>query len=190
MRTIRRFRFVAATAVAMTVVGIAGLAGSWAVRDASAQSAGRIEEKSGGGCCAKHKAATADKSNHEHSVGAVEGPVVDVVKAWLDAIPKRDTATIATLLADDFVAVLPDGRRRSKAEHLTEVADGKYAVQSLTLEEPRVRVFGNVAVVTYYQGEESRTYDEDTSGTSVWTDVLVHRNGAWQIVAEHGSRFH
>ena len=190
MRTIRRFRLVAATAVAMTVVGIPGLAGSWAVRDASAQSAGRIEETSGGGCCAKHKAATADQANHEHVAAAAEGPVVEVVKAWLDAIPKRDTATISTLLADDFVAVLPDGRRRSKAEHLTEVADGTYAVQSLTLEEPRVRVFGNVAVVTYYQGEESRTHDEDTSGTSAWTDVLVHLNGAWQIVAEHGSRFH
>ena len=114
---------------------------------------------------------------------------MDVVRVWLEAIPKRDTKTIAALLADDFVAVLPDGRRRSKAEHLAEVSDGAYAVQSFTLEEPRARVLGDVAIVTYYQGEESRTHDEDTSGTSVWTDVLVHRNGVWLIVAEHGSRF-
>jgi uncharacterized protein (TIGR02246 family) len=189
METIRRFRMITATAIAAAVVGLPGLTGSWAVREASAQSAGHAPEKSGGGCCAKHQVATPADATHDHGAATAEGPVLNVVKAWLDAIPRRDTAAIAALLADDFVAILPDGHRRSKAEHLAEVADGKYAVQSLTLEEPRVRVFGNVAVVTYYQGEQSRTHDEDTSGTSAWTDVLVQQNGAWRIVAEHGSRF-
>jgi uncharacterized protein (TIGR02246 family) len=190
MRTTKRFRLIVATALAVAVVGVPGLADSWAVQTASAQAAGQAQEEAAGGCCAKHKAGASDeKAKHEHAAVGPEAAVIDVVKAWLDAIPKRDAAKIAPLLAEDFVAILPDGRRRLKAEHLKEVIDGKYAVQALTLEEPRVRIFGSVAVVTYYQGEESRTHGEDTSGASAWTDILENQNGTWRIVAEHGSRF-
>jgi ketosteroid isomerase-like protein len=190
MRTTKRLRLIVATACAAGVIGVPGLAGSWEAPAASAQAIGQTQEKASGGCCAKHKAgATDEQATHEHAGVSPDDAVIDVVKAWLDAIPKRDTGKIAPLLADDFVAILPDGRRRVKAEHLKEVADGKYEVQALTLEEPRVRIFGSVAIVTYYQGEESRTHGEDTSGASAWTDILVNQHGAWQIVAEHGSRF-
>ncbi len=160
---------------------------------ATAQAPAVQQDKAAGGCCAKHKAEPAAAAAHEHGTeappAAAEAAALAVVHAWIDAIPKRDTARIREALADDFAAILPDGRRRTKAEHLKEVADGSYKAHSLTLDEARARVFGDVAIVTYYQAEESQVGDVNTSGTSAWTDVLVKRDGRWQIVAEHGSRF-
>ena len=181
---------IAVAALTAGVLGLPGTASAAQIPDANAQP-GRHQEKAAGGCCAKHNTGTATDEHATHQPATVTGEdaVVQVVRAWLDAIQKHDTRVIAQLLADDFVAILPDGRKRVKSQHLKEVADGDYAVQTLTMDEADVRFFGAVAVVTYYQYEESRTQGDNTTGSSVWTDVLVNRNGAWQIVAEHGSRF-
>lgn len=118
-----------------------------------------------------------------------EQQVIQVVKDWVDAVPKRDTERIEPLLADDFVAILWDGRKRTKAEHLQEIRSGTYAVESITVEDTQARVLGDTAVVTYYQFEKSQTAGVNTSSGSAWTDVLARRDGRWQVIAEHGSRF-
>jgi len=119
----------------------------------------------------------------------VEQQVIQVVKDWVDAVPKREAARIGPLLADDFVAILWDGKQRTKAEHLAEISSGQYVVESITLEDTQARVLGDTAVVTYYQFEKSQTAGTNTSGGSAWTDILARRDGRWQIIAEHGSRF-
>ena len=53
-----------------------------------------------------------------------EQQVIQVVKDWMDAIPKRDADRIGQLLADDFVAILWDGTKRSKAAYLDEIRSG------------------------------------------------------------------
>ena len=118
-----------------------------------------------------------------------EQQVIQVVNDWVDAVPKRDTERIGPLLADDFVAILWDGRKRTKAEHLQEIRSGTYAVESITVEDTQARVLGDTAVVTYYQFEKSQTAGVNTSSGSAWTDVLARRDGRWQVIAEHGSRF-
>lgn len=118
-----------------------------------------------------------------------EQAAVQIVKDWIAAIPKRDTARITEVLADDFVAILPDGRKVTKAQHLEEVTSGTYNPASFTLDETTTRVFGDTAIVTYYQMEESQADGRNTSGMSAWTDILAKRDGRWQVVAEHGSRF-
>lgn len=118
-----------------------------------------------------------------------EQAAVQLVKDWIAAIPKRDTARITEVLADDFVAILPDGRKVTKAEHLKEVTSGAYNPTSFALDETSTRIFGDTAIVTYYQMEESEAGGRNTSGMSAWTDILAKRDGRWQVVAEHGSRF-
>ena len=115
--------------------------------------------------------------------------MIQVVKDWIDAVPKRDAERIGQLLADDFVAILPNGLKRSKAEYLEELRSGKYAVESISVDETQARVLGDTAIVTYYQSEKSQSGGVDSSGGSAWTDVLARRDGRWQVIAEHGSRF-
>jgi uncharacterized protein (TIGR02246 family) len=119
----------------------------------------------------------------------VEQQVIQVVKDWIEAIPRRDTERINQVLADDFVAILWDGHKRSKAEYLEELRSGKYAVESIAIDDTEARVLGDTAIVTYYQSEKSQSTGLDSSGGSAWTDVLARRDGRWQVIAEHGSRF-
>jgi uncharacterized protein (TIGR02246 family) len=119
----------------------------------------------------------------------VEQQVIQVVKDWVDAVSKRDTQRIGQLLADDFVAILWDGRKRTKAEHLEEIRSGTYTVESITVEDTQARVLGDTSVVTYFQFEKSQTAGVNTNSGSAWTDVLARRDGRWQVIAEHGSRF-
>jgi uncharacterized protein (TIGR02246 family) len=118
-----------------------------------------------------------------------EQQVIQVVKDWMDAIPKRDADRIGQLLADDFVAILWDGKKRSKAAYLDEIRSGRYAVESITLDDTQARVLGDTAIVTYYQAEKSQSGGVDSSSGSAWTNVLAKRDGRWQVIAEHGSRF-
>ena len=120
---------------------------------------------------------------------SAEKVAVQLVNDWLKAIPARDTTRIANVLADDFVAILPDGRKVSKAEHLKEVASGSYRPTSFSLDDTNARVFGDTVVVTYYQMEEASAGGGHTSTMTAWTDVLAKRDGQWRIVAEHGSNF-
>ena len=115
--------------------------------------------------------------------------VIQVVQDWVNAVPKRDTERIGQVLADDFVAILSDGRKRAKAEYLEEIRSGKYSVESIALDDMQARVLGDTAIVTYYQLEKSQSGGVDSSGGSAWTDVLTRRGGRWQVIAEHGSRF-
>ena len=42
----------------------------------------------------------------------------------MDAIPKRDAERIGQLLGDDFVAILWDGKKHTKADYLDELRSG------------------------------------------------------------------
>jgi ketosteroid isomerase-like protein len=102
---------------------------------------------------------------------------------------KRDAERIGQLLGDDFVAILWDGKKYTKADYLDELRSGKYNVESITLDDTQARVLGDTAIVTYYQAEQSQSAGVDSSSGSAWTNVLAKRDGRWQVIAEHGSRF-
>ena len=52
----------------------------------------------------------------------------------------------------------------------------------------QVRVYGDTAIVDVDQTEKSRHGDDDFSGSYLFTNVWVNRDGQWQAVASHGSR--
>jgi ketosteroid isomerase-like protein len=118
-----------------------------------------------------------------------EQQAILVVQEWIAAVPKRDADRIGQLLGDDFVAILWDGKKHSKLEYLEEIRSGRYIAESITMEDTQARVLGDMAIVTYYQNEKSQSAGTDSSGSSVWTDVLARRNERWQVIAEHGTRF-
>jgi ketosteroid isomerase-like protein len=117
----------------------------------------------------------------------VDQTLAKMEQDWVDAILKRDTATVDRILADDFVATLPDGRTQTKAPNIENLKSGAFTSAGMTINDVKVRTFGDTAVVTYGQSEKSQYQSKDISGRTLWTDVFVKRNGKWQIVVEHGS---
>ena len=75
-----------------------------------------------------------------------------------------------------------------RSQSVEEIRSGAFKAESMSIDGVKVRVFGNVAVVTYGQSEKSQTLGKDSSGRTLWTDIFVNRNGQWQLAANHGSR--
>lgn len=113
---------------------------------------------------------------------SVEQALMQMEHDWTDAVLKKDTAALDKILGDDWVGQGPTGIA-TKAQVLAELKSGDAKIDSETLGEMKVRVFGNTAVVTGSDDEKSSYKGKDTSGHHVWTDVFVKRNGRWQAVA-------
>jgi ketosteroid isomerase-like protein len=102
-------------------------------------------------------------------------------QAWLDAEKNNDAAAFEQIVADDWIAVNPDGKSQTKTERAAEIKTAH--VVSATLGDMRVRVFGDTAVVTGTDDEITMTDGKKSSDHYVWTDVFLKRNGKWLAVA-------
>jgi ketosteroid isomerase-like protein len=99
-----------------------------------------------------------------------------------------DRATIERIVAADWILTGLDGRPSTRETVLREVFETRiHRIDSIDIDDVRVRVFGDAAVVT------GRTHGRGAYGGAAYdvtirfTDVLVRRQGAWQIVASHAS---
>ena len=122
----------------------------------------------------------AKKSNTE-SEGAVSQALQSIERSWLNAEKNHDAAAFERFVADDWIAITPEGKRQTKAERAAEIKNGH--IDSATLGDMKVRVFGDTAVVTGADDEISMVDGKKSSDHYVWTDVFVKRNGKWLAVA-------
>jgi ketosteroid isomerase-like protein len=107
---------------------------------------------------------------------------------WLDAYRDGDADKMSKILADDFVGRWADGNTQTKQEQLTAIRTGEEKHSRNHLDECNVRIYGDTAVVTGTQTEQSVLEGRNGSGTYSYTDVFVRRDGRWQIVATETKR--
>src|SRR5215467_14338670 len=72
-------------------------------------------------------------ANDAAPASEVEQTLVRMIHDWNDAVVKADTGPIERILADDFLATLPDGRIMSKRQHVEEVAMGVYKASQTSI---------------------------------------------------------
>ena len=84
-------------------------------------------------------------------------------------------------MADDWIAITPDGKSQTKAERAAEIKSARTI--SATLGDMNVRVFGDAAVVTGTDDETTMQDGKESTEHYVWTDVFVKHNGKWLAVA-------
>jgi ketosteroid isomerase-like protein len=114
--------------------------------------------------------------------GKVEQSLTQMEREWVEAAQKKDADTLGRILADDWVGQGPTGTT-TKAQALAELKSGDNKIESITLGDMKVRVFGDTAVVAGSDDEKSSYKGKDTSGHYTWTDVFVKRQGKWQAAA-------
>jgi ketosteroid isomerase-like protein len=111
-----------------------------------------------------------------------------IERNWGQAEIKKDFDAVDKILADDWVGIDHEGKIVSKAEAMTDMKSGDIGLTSEVLGPMTVRIFGNTAIVTGNNTEKSQGHGKDSSGTYVWTDVFVLRNGQWQVVASQSTK--
>ena len=114
-----------------------------------------------------------------------DAPISQKLKAieqtWLNAEKSHDAATFQKIVADDWMAITPDGKRQTKAERSAEI--NTTHIVSAELGDLQVRLFGDTAIVTGTDDEVSLQVGKKVTGHYAWTDVFVKRNGKWLAVA-------
>jgi ketosteroid isomerase-like protein len=122
------------------------------------------------------------------SESTVEQEIVRLENAWAATSVSRDVNALAALLADDITSGNAEGKWYTKAEILADLKSGEYAATSAASDDMKVRVYGDIAVVTGRTTEKSQLKGVDSSGQYIWTDTWQKRDGAWVCIATHGSK--
>jgi ketosteroid isomerase-like protein len=117
---------------------------------------------------------------------SVEAEVLELDRAWGQAYAKGDIDVIDRTLAPDWRGWL-DTKGSDKATELAEFKAGKNRSLENIIDNARVRIYGDTAVVE--ARERIRSRDETGEHWLTWhiTDVFVRQGGQWQVVASHGS---
>jgi hypothetical protein len=119
-----------------------------------------------------------------HTEAQAECKLASIEQTWIDAAIRGDRATLDQLLDDSFVETMHNGARRTKANVL--VAPTLPPGSAQTLGELKVRVFGNVAMVS---GVNHYTPAAGMKATSyAFTDLYVRRGDAWLVTSSTTTR--
>ena len=102
--------------------------------------------------------------------------------AWDAAIVRKDAAAIAANMSESFTNVDAQGRVSDKAAFLSALTADKLTIDPYTVEEFRIEVRGDVALLTgrtdlrgRYDGREFRSHYR-------YTDVYAREDGQWRVI--------
>ena len=110
-------------------------------------------------------------------------------EAWREAILKQDPAAMATLLADDYMAITAFGTLQTKDQALANLRSGRMHFTTLDVFDRKVRFYGKTALVTSQADVKGSTADGDISGGYRYTRVYVRdAQGNWKIVSFEASK--
>ncbi|GGX76949.1 hypothetical protein GCM10007160_00120 [Litchfieldella qijiaojingensis] len=108
-----------------------------------------------------------------------------VEDAFNQAVVSNDVAEISACIADDWVLVTPEAGPVSREGFLKAVGEGVLSHSSMSKDIDRVRVYGNVAVVTG-RGRNTGMFKGAPISADEWvTDVYVKTEGRWICVLTH-----
>ena len=117
-------------------------------------------------------------SQSANNGGDQQQQLVQIEQKWLNAETGNDPDTLQTILADDFIHVLPDGFI-TKKEHIDFRRSHPSRHDDKRFENLKVRIFGSTAVVT---GIVAANPGDGSIHETAFTDVFVYRDGRWQAV--------
>lgn len=121
----------------------------------------------------------------------IEQEVWQAVEAFNRAFAANDAEAFFALVDDDITVMTPgnpyrvEGRADDREGFEFGLRQGYSRVHFFQELQPKVQVFGEVAVVTYFT---RGSYGPETSPKTVYlkeTDVLVKRADGWKVVHLH-----
>ena len=95
---------------------------------------------------------------------------------------RKDVAYVAAATADEYVQIDWDGKVLDKTATLARIKSSNIQLQSNTLDEINVRVYGDTAVVTGLATRKGLMDGKDISTGIRYTRVYTKRDGRWQVV--------
>jgi ketosteroid isomerase-like protein len=117
------------------------------------------------------------------ALGPAEQELIKREFAWADATIRPNAATLPEFYADEYISTDQDGALTNKSQDVTNLTSGAYKAASIKLDDLKVHVYGDTAVVTGLAKVKATFNGKDASGPFRFTDVWVRRAGRWQCAA-------
>jgi ketosteroid isomerase-like protein len=114
--------------------------------------------------------------------------LIQLEREWDEALRHRDVAFIEHVVADEFVATYSDGSRGDRESELARAASFDLKIESSTLDEFMVKIYGDTAVVWFTQHLVGPSQGRRLALTLRNLDVFVLRAGRWQCVATQSTK--
>jgi ketosteroid isomerase-like protein len=132
--------------------------------------------------CGGHPIKEPEPAAADPSTQRAQMELAQVEVAWGRALEAHDTAFFRQTLADDFIAT-GGPAVLTKAEFLSDLGRAKQAPLPYRLRDTRVRIYGDVGIVTGLITFENPA--GPAGPPSRYTEVWVRREGRWQAVHGH-----
>jgi len=116
-----------------------------------------------------------------------ESTVANLDTEYQAAVKKNDAATMARILADDFVLVTGKGHVYTKADLLKEANDKNVIYERQEDSNQKVRVWGNTAVVTALLWAKGTDKGKPFEYKLWFSDTYVRTSIGWRYVFAQAS---
>ena len=113
--------------------------------------------------------------------------VLALENKWTDAYKLKDVTSMNSLLNEDVIVTVEDGGIYSKTGYIAHVSDTNVHVDVAEIGDVKIRMHGNVAVVTGGYHEKGTSKGKPYEYRDRFTDVWMNTAGAWQLIASHYS---
>ena len=114
--------------------------------------------------------------NQEHA----EQEVLRLADAWTNAELRGDTTLLERILADDYIGIGPLGFMLTKQEWLARHQSGDLKYESFSLDEVKVRVYNDAAILIGRQAQNAAYRGNSIPGQFRITLVFVQQ-GQWRL---------
>lgn len=119
--------------------------------------------------------------------GSAEQELIKLENTWQQAVVKRDAPALRRLYADEYMSTDQEGAVWNKAQDIDIDTTGASRLASFKLDDLKVRLYGDFAVVTGRNTSTGTLNGGAARGQSRFTDVFVKRDGRWQCVTSQAT---
>ena len=120
--------------------------------------------------------------------GNEEQALRQVISNLQKALQTGNASELDLIYADSFTFTGVDGATSTKAQRLAAIKSGKLKYKSLTLENVKIRVYGDAAVATFNGQAKFAPGNENLDGKFMTTATFIKSNGRWVEVASANAR--
>ena len=120
--------------------------------------------------------------------GSAASDVLATDRRWAQSQVKADLAALGEIYADDLVYVHSGGNVDTKAQMLDRIGKGGLKYQKLELVDPKVRVYGDAAVVNGAFDVVVQVDGAPVNHRVLYVHVYARQQGRWRLVAHQTTR--
>ncbi len=113
--------------------------------------------------------------------------VLQTEREWVEAHLRLDLATLARIMADDYVIIAENGSIVTREQALASYRDDARSWEVARSDELAVRVYGDTAVVIGRWTARGENNGKPFNYAARFMSVYVRRNGQWRMAAEQST---